>query len=352
MLDSKMLTQILENLRTEKRIAGMSVAVTDVNGTIYKAGFGYESALRPEVPTYPDAMYKIASMTKTFTSVVILRLCQEGRLDLDTPIKQYLPWLVLSKPEAVEAVTLRHLLTHTSGLAADDWLPEGTRDEERIEETLREIIPTLPMDSLPQERRYCYSDWGYDIAACVATTVTGKRISQLYKEYVLGPVGLERTTFDYQVASTYPLSLPHLRDADGTPCLAHYQRINMAFTGSAGLYSNAEDLCKWARFLLRNGVTDTGEHLLTEEYAQALFCKQTPKTDAPGSYYGLGLYVRPFKDYYIYGHTGNYDPYNSSIFIDKKTGYGVVTLYNTAHADESKPCYIIPEMILEMLAEE
>ncbi len=234
-------------------------------------------------------------------------------------------------------------------MAADDWLEEGTRDEFRIEDALRGTIPTLPMDSLPEDGRYCYSDWGYDIAACVATTVTGKRISELHKEYVLAPVGMDRTTFDYHVASTYPLSLPHMRGADGKPSLVHYQRINMAYSGSAGLYSNAEDLCKWARFLLRDGVTDDGECLLTPESAGDMYAKHTPKTDTPGSFYGLGLFVRPFKDHYIYGHTGNYDPYNSSIFVDKKTGYGVVTLYNTNHTEESKPCYIIPEMILAML---
>ncbi len=108
MLDTKAVTEALEKIRIENNIAGMSVAVTDVNGTIYKAGFGFENAIRPEVRTYPDAMYKIASMTKTVTAVVILRLCQEGRLDLETPIKNYLPWLTLSRPEAVDTMTLHH----------------------------------------------------------------------------------------------------------------------------------------------------------------------------------------------------------------------------------------------------
>jgi CubicO group peptidase (beta-lactamase class C family) len=319
--------------------------------TIYKAGFGFESALRPDVPAYPDAMYKIASMTKTVTAVTILRLCQEEKLDLDIPIKNYLPWLKMSRSEASDFITLRHLLTHTSGLAADDWLPEGIRDEDRIENALRDTIPTLPMDALPGEGRYCYSDWGYDIAGCVASTVAGKRISELCKEYVLDPVGMQQTTFDYQIASTYPISLPHIRGEDGTPALVHYQRINMIFSGSAGLYSNAEDLCKWARFLLREGITDDGCRLLNSDRVEDMFSKHTPKTDAPGSFYGLGLFIRPFEDHYIYGHTGNYDPYNSSIFIDPKTGYGVVTLYNTDHNNESKPCYLIPEMILGDIAD-
>lgn len=263
MLNSKLLTERIEQLRLENNIAGMSVAVTDINGTIYKAGFGYENALRPEVPTYPDAMYKIASMTKTVTAVVILRLCQEGVLDLETPIQKYLPWLTLSRPEAENTMTLRHLLTHTSGLPNDDYLPEGTRDESGVEDAIKATIPTLPMASLPGEGVYCYSNWGFNLAACVAATVTCKSLTDLYKEYILDSVEMDKTTFDFHIAATYPLGLPYKPGADGKPQVIHHQRINMAYSGGGGLYSNAEDMCKWARFLLRGGIADSGERLLT-----------------------------------------------------------------------------------------
>ena len=345
MLDFKLLTEKFEEIRIKNNIAGMSVAVTDVNGVLYKAGFGCENAMRPEVPTYPDAMYKIASMTKTITAAVILRICQEGLLDLDAPIKQYLPWLKLSRPDAEETMTLRHLLTHTSGLPNDDYLPEGTRDESGIDDAIKATIPRLPMASLPGEGVYCYSNWGFNLAACVATTVTGQTLSELYKNYILDPVGMDKTTFDFHIAATYPLSLPHKLGADGKMEVIHHQRINMAYSGGGGLYSNAEDMCKWARFLLRSGITDSGEHLLTEESFADMCHKHTVKTGDPGSFYGLGMFVRPYVDRYVYGHTGNYDPYNSSIFIDKKTGLGVVVLLNSSAANVR---YEIMEMVFNI----
>ena len=346
MLNTKLLAEKLEQIRRNNHIAGLSVAVTDVNGVLYKAGFGFENAMRPEIPTYPDAMYKIASMTKPITSAVTLRLCQEGILDLETPVKQYLPWLKLSRPEAEDTMTLRHLLTHTSGLFVDGYLPEGTRDESRIDDAIKETLPTLPMNSLPGENVYGYSNWGYNLIACVATTVTGKTLSELYKEYIFAPVGMDRTTFDFHVAATYPLSLPHKVDAAGNFQVIHHQRINMAYSGGGGLYSCAEDMCKWARFLLRGGVTDGGERLLTEESFADMCQKHTPRTTDPGSFYGLGMFVRPYKDRYVYGHNGNYDPYNSSIFVDHKTGLGIVVLMNSAAPD----CRTgIMEMILDMV---
>ena len=346
MLDFKQVSEKIEQYRTENHIAGMSVAVTDMNGTIYKKGFGYENALRPQIPTYPDAMYKIASMTKTITTVVILRLCQEGHLDLNTPIKKYLPWLTLSRPEAEETMTLRHLLTHTSGLPKDGYLPEGVRDESGIDDAIKETVPKLPMVSLPGDGVHCYSNWGFNLAACVATTVTGKALKYLYNEYVFAPVGMNRTTFDFYEAATYPLSLPHKRDAEGQLSVIHHQRINMAYSGGGGLYSCADDMCEFARFLLRGGVTKTGEHLLSEESLADMCSKHILRDNETGTFYGLGMFVRPFADRYIYGHTGNYDPYNSSAFLDYKTGLGVVTLYNT---NNSELRFKIPEMIFGMM---
>lgn len=330
MLNFELLTEKIEEIRIKNNIAGMSVAVTDVNATVYKKGFGVENVLRPEVPTYPDAMYKIASMTKTVTAVVILRLCQEGVLNLDTPIKQYLPWFKLSRPEAEETMTLRHLLTHTSGLPNDaEYIQEGVREESGVDAVIKETIPTLPMASVPGEDVYCYSNWGYNLIACIGTTVTGKTLTELYKDYILDPLGMTQTTFDFQVAATYPLSLPHRTGKDGKPYVIHHQRINMAYAGGGGLYSCAEDMTKWARFLLRGGVTDSGERLLTEENFADMCAKHILKEPESGTYYGYGMFVRPFADRYVYGHNGNLDPYNSSVFVDHKTGLGVTVLMNS-----------------------
>ena len=152
---------------------------------------------------------------------------------------------------------------------------------------------------------------------------------------------MDKTTFDFYIAATYPLSLPH-KDLQ----VIHHQRINMAYSGGGGLYSCAEDMCKWARFLLREGVTDPGERLLTPESFADMCSKHVAKKGSPGAFCGLGMFVQPFKDRFIYGHTGNYDPYNSSIFVDKKTGVGVVVLVNSP-AENVR--YEIIEMIFDVL---
>jgi CubicO group peptidase (beta-lactamase class C family) len=348
MFNEKQFTEYLEKVREENHVAGMSVAITDGEKIIYKQGFGFESAMRPEVPAYADALFKIASMTKTLTAVMILRLCEEGTLHLDTPIKEYLPWLKLSRPEAEKTMTLRHLLTHTAGMPGDIWLEEGSRDDDTIDAVMQKLMPDTPLDSLPEENKYMYSSWGYNLIGTVASTVTGKLYTKMISEYVLDPLGMTTSTFDYQVASTYPLSLPHEWKADSGFRVDHYQRINTVYHAGAGLYSNATDMCKFARFLLRGGVTDSGERLISEESFRDMTAKYAIHNQEPKIYYGYGTFVRTFKDRYLYGHTGCYSPYNSSIFVDPKTGYGVVTFFNSSVTNIRN---IIPEKVFEMLEE-
>lgn len=346
MFDEKQFTEYLEKLRMENNVAGMSVAITDCEKIIYKQGFGFESAMRPEIPTYPDALYKIASMTKTVTAVMILRLCELGILDLDTPIKKYLPWLKLSRPEAEKTMTLHHLLIHTAGMPGDTYLEEGSRDEDTMDAVIQKVLPDIALTTLPEENKFLYSSWGYNLIGCVASNAAGKPYTKLISQYVLEPLGMTTSTFDYQIASTYPLSLPHRKTPEGGFRVLHHQRINTVYHAGAGLYSNATDMCKFARFFLNGGVSDTGVRVLTEKSFADMISKHALKSEVPETYYGFGTFARAYKDRYIYGHTGNYDPYNSSIFVDPKTGYGVVTFFNS-HISDLR--YIIPEKVFDLM---
>ena len=115
MIDKKALDNYLQNILEQHNIAGMSVAVTDKNGVIYANGFGVESTERPVLRSTPETLYKIASVSKVFNAANIMCLMDQGLLDLDTPVKQYIPELELSMEGAADIVTLRHLLTHTAG---------------------------------------------------------------------------------------------------------------------------------------------------------------------------------------------------------------------------------------------
>ena len=345
-MDKKILTEKLEQMRVDSCVAGMSVAVTDREKIIYSEGFGVESVERPEVPHGADSMFRIASMTKIVTSIMVMRLVEEGHLSLDGLVRDYVPDLKLSRPEALEQLTLKHLLTHTGGFPKDGVIPEGSRNEETIEADVERIVPTLEIATLPEEGVPLYANVGFVIAGYMASKVTGKPLAQLLDEYVIQPLGMERTTLDFFRAATWTFSQPHFQLEDGGFEVEHRQRINTYYHACGGLYSNTTDMCRLARFLLNRGVNDSGERLLKEETIENMFTKHTLKDINPGDYYGLGIHIHKYEDRFFYGHSGNIHPYNTSVFVDYETGLGVVTLMNS---DASDMRFAVPETIINIM---
>ncbi len=316
----------IEQWRAEERIAGIALAITDREGVIYSHGFGVESVDRPAVPVTGKSMHRAASITKIFSGITLLHLVETGLLSLDEPVKTYVPWLTLKDADAAEKITLRHLLSHTSGLPKE-YTPEGARDEAALGPTLRVELPEAELVAKPGEGKYLYSNLGIRLASLCAERVTGKKFTELVEETVLKPLSMEETTFDLRVAATYPLSVPHERDENGAP--VPYRRIkeNAARMAAGGLYSNAEDLCKMARCLLRGCKTEDGTPILKGE-TFAEMCRVHAAPDEKYTY-GLTMRMQQVKGHTLFGHHGWAPPYSSALFVDPVTGYGVALMLNT-----------------------
>lgn len=334
----------LEQIQKENNIAGMAVAVTNRERVIWAGAYGVDSCERPHIPADPVSMYRIASVTKMFVAATVMRLVELGKLDLDTPVVQYVPWLTFSRPEATQRMTLRHLLSHTGGLPKA-FKANGPKDECFAEAAMREELPNVEMKNLPGDGVYEYANWGTRTAAFVAQYVSGKLFSEVLQELILDPLGMDRTTFHLRQVATYPISVPHELGEDGQLRVIHSMSENGASFASGGLYSNVYDLCKFARMLLNEGRSDAGNQVLQPE-TLALMKTRHGKRDEPEDWYGLNIHIRRFEGGYLYGHLGNVPPYTTSVFTDPVTGYGVVTLMNTKHPELRLP---IPEMILRDL---
>ena len=226
-------------------------------------------------------------------------------------------------------------------------MAEGPRDESAFEESILDSVKQLPMHALPSQGVYCYSNAGYNLLALIAVKVTGQPFSKLMQERVLKPLGMKRSTFDFLVAASYPLSQPHDLDENGNLRALHRHRMNTIYHGAGGLFSNASDLCALARFFLNNGVTDEGKRLLPEARVNQILKKRVRRDGY--EHYGYGMFIREKDGRCLFGHTGNYDPYNSSVFFDLKSGYGVAVLINTIGCESLR--YTIPECIFALLDE-
>lgn len=328
MLDFANLSRQIEAWRKQYNVAGISVAVTDREKTLFAEGFGIESAERPILTVTTDTRFKIASISKMITTVTCMRLVDQGRLSLDAPIKSYLPWLKMSCPEATETVTLRHLLCHGSGLSGE-LRKDGIRDERYLEASLQKMLPEMEMFSRPGDGVFLYSNYGFVLASCVAQTVTGTTYSQLAEEMVLKPLGMEHTHYHLGKIVTYPMALPHRKKEDGTLYVKHNVSSVESRFGSGEVFSTPTDLCKLLRLLMSGGISDSGERLLSEASVREMLTPQIIRDD--GDRHGLGIHIRDFYGTCLYGHTGWLSAYRSSLFFGK--GVGMAITLNTNEPD-------------------
>jgi D-alanyl-D-alanine carboxypeptidase len=286
-----------------------SVLVARNGETVFRKSYGWANA-EWEVPNVPEAKYRLGSITKQFTAVAILQLVEQGKLKLDDPINKYLP----NPPASWEAVTIEHLLTHTSGIPSYTGLPGFF--EKRISAPLTpieiaDLSRDLPLEFKPGEK-FAYNNTGYVLLGYIVNKVTGVPYIDYLRAHVLDPAGMKDTGYDSfsevipRRATGYSGSVANLRNS---------RYIDMSLPYSAGaLYSTVEDLRKWDQVLYTN-------KLLTPESMKRMF---TPGKDN----YGFGWFIDKLGTHPRIGHGGGIPGFNSMIARYPEEKLLVVVLSN------------------------
>jgi methyl acetate hydrolase len=273
------LDAVLRGIVERGDVPGVVAALTSPNETIYQGAFG-ERGLRQGVPMTPDTVFYLASMTKPITATAAMQLVEQGRLELDAPISHVVPdaakLQVLDGWDAGEPilrapkreVTLRDLMTHTSGFAYALWDADLARymAEEKFPElaTGEEAAFYPPLMFDPGER------WEYGISidwiGKLVETVSGKSLGAYMQENIFSPLGMTSTGYRITPDMEARRATSHQREKDGT--LAPTDWVSPQDPpremGGGGLYSTAGDYLRFARMIL-NGGTENGNQLLKPE---------------------------------------------------------------------------------------
>jgi CubicO group peptidase (beta-lactamase class C family) len=232
----------------ETQTPGVAVGLLH-EGDEQVAGFGVTSLENPLEVT-PDTLFQIGSITKTFTGTAAMRLVERGELDLDAPVRTYLPELRLSDDEVAAKVSTRHLLTHTGGWIGDYFDDFGSGEDALAR--ICESMSTLPQLT-PLGEVWSYNNAGFYLAGRVIEAVAGKPYEQAVQDLVLEPLGLERTFFFAEDVMTRRFAVGHHRNEDGPPTVARPWPIGRAHHPAGGLASTVRDLLRYARFHLGDG---------------------------------------------------------------------------------------------------
>ena len=305
--------------------AGFSVAVVHHGQPVLVKGYGYAD-LAEEVPASASTIYRVASITKQFTAAAILHLADEGKLSLEDRISDYLP----EYPASGQRITIRNLLSHTSGLsdvAVFPILEEGgvgyTRDQ------LIDLVALQPLDFEPSTG-HSYSNVGFMLAGVVIEQVTGTTYTDYVTDEILRPLGLDQTSFcpdeqprDDRWAHGYDVQYgnwPRALRLGRAPALVDPAPINMAMVSSAGgLCSTATDLARWPG-LLRSFLDPVSYREMSEP---------TVLADGTKVPYGLGLQIREFGAHPALSHGGVVNGFVSVLADFPEDDLTVAMLVNT-----------------------
>ncbi|MFJ6427117.1 serine hydrolase [Microbacterium maritypicum] len=302
-LDARHWQQRLSALAAAHKVPGATLGILRVGEEPVYAHHGILN-VRTGIETTDDSVFQIGSMTKVWTASVVMRLVDEGRLDLDAPIVDYLPEFSSSDPEITGRVTMRHLLSHTSGIDGDVFTDTG-RGDDTLEKYVSLLDGVAQNHPLGATMSYCNS--GFVLAGRVIEKITGTSWDQAMRDLLISPLGLSHSSTLPEEAIMFRAASGHTETGDDGPVLAPAWMLPRAM-GPAGLVnSTTADVLAFARMHLTGGLAADGTRVLSEESVRRM---QQREVDMPDPYslgdaWGVGWILFDWDGRRLYGHDGN-----------------------------------------------
>jgi CubicO group peptidase (beta-lactamase class C family) len=258
----------------EGEVPGASVLVLHEGEAVVRRAYGYAD-LERHLAASSASNYRLASLTKQFTAAAVLLLVEESRLRLDASIRAWLP----SLPAVADRVTLRHLLTHTSGVQDyEDLIPASRRDPLHDADVLQ-LLESADRTYFPPGTSYRYSNSGYALLALGVAAAAGMDFASVLRTRIFAPLGMLHTVAHEEGISTVSHRAFGYSERQGE-WLRTDQNPTSAVLGDGGIYSSADDWEKWDAAL-------SDDRLLRPESLRLAFTAATP-TDDPSIDYGFG----------------------------------------------------------------
>jgi CubicO group peptidase (beta-lactamase class C family) len=332
MFTSTELEQKLTELIQRHDVPGAQLAVLD-GDAVTEVAAGVLS-LRTGQPVTPDALFLPGSIGKLYTATLVMMLVDEGRLDLDTPIRTYLPDFEVLDHHARDVVTPRDLLTHTSGFDGDHFTDTGRGDD-----ALAAYVAgcaDLPQIADPGAI-WSYSNSGFSILGRIVEVLWGTTFEQALQERIFAPLGLRHTVSFAEEAIVHPAAVGHVPDPTDPSSLvvSPVWGLSRAFgpMGSA-VVASAGDVLTFVSLHLDRGVAPDGSRLLDADLAASMLEQQVELVDDSvlGEGWGLGWILDHWDGVEVIGHDGNSIGQNAFMRVAPQERFGFCLQTNVESA--------------------
>jgi len=296
----------------------------------FRAAFGVANLENP-LPVNSATLFQIGSISKTVTATAMMRLVERGLVDLDAPIRHYLPELRLADPTTAERVTLRHIFNHSSGWMGDFFDDAGLGDD-ALDVVVRR------MDRLPQitplGELYSYNNAGYYLAGRVIEVVAGQTYEDAARQLVLAPLGMDTSFYFARDAITYRVAAGHDAVFPGEqrqPVVLRPWWLARVSNSLGGLNSCVDDMLRYARFHLGDGQAG-GQSLLAPDSLAAMHRPAFPA--ANGEFVGVSWFVRDVGGVRIVRHGGATNGQQATLQMAPDRRFAILALTNSDRGGE------------------
>lgn len=315
------LNDALHQFGAEHEIPGIAVSLFDAERVIAQATTGVRSAEDPTAPVTPSTLFRLYSVSKPLMGTVIAALVEAGRLDYADHVRKYLPEFTVYGRDDDNGITLRHLLSHTSGLPYGVRIGDaGGRNITSLGQFVHAEANRKPLVADPGEV-YSYSNLGAAIAGHILETVTSRSFGELMRQQLFDRLDMTSTTYDPTVALTRPTANGNVMSEDATLQADHRANGIVGFQPSSGCFTTIRDLTLFGQAHL--AATPVVPEFPSLAARERLFARQADIGLDTGLGYGMTFNVHPQG---VVSHEGVFDGAFARIELDRSTGVGLCWL--------------------------
>jgi CubicO group peptidase (beta-lactamase class C family) len=318
-------------------IPGFSVGITYKGKLLYKAGMGYGN-IKLKMKVTPNTCFRIASISKIFTSIAILQLVEKGKIKLDDPVQKYIPWFkTRGKKDDFKNITIEQLLSHTSGIFRDGnvpyWIPGKILTVNDLKDSISDnaiIFKNL--------KRFKYSNFGFALLGEVIRRVSGMDYKEYIRKYIIKKLNLKNTKPDLDKKIIKKMAIGYLESISNRKKKSIPLIETGVFAPAVGFISNVIDLAKFLSILSLNYRRKNSVLCRRlKEKMMKKYCKINLESSSciKNGWYGLGIYIYEIKKRKIIGHSGGFMGFRSQISLDLKNDIGVIVLSNSSDSPTS-----------------